>query len=150
RGAASPTSHGPGSGPWPPARSSAAADHPSEPARSRPALSATGGSPARPPPPPPGGPPAGPAYQRAAARCALPREGPEPVPLARLVLRGHEPEVPADALGVAEAVRVVDERDHRLGRAGADPRDGPQQGDGRRLSGRAGAPLPLSPAGANQ
>src|SRR5690349_24190097 len=40
------TSRGPGGGPWPPARSSAAAGHPSEPARRTPAPSATGGPPA--------------------------------------------------------------------------------------------------------
>jgi hypothetical protein len=62
---------------------------------------------------------------------------PEPVPVARLVLARDEAEVPADRLGGAEPVRVVDERGHRLGRPGPDPRDGPQHGHGRRLPGLA-------------
>ena len=72
RAAASPTSPAPGSGPWPPGRSSAAAGRPAGPARRRPGRSATGGSPARRPRPPAGGRPAAPSRVMCPSRFRSP------------------------------------------------------------------------------
>jgi hypothetical protein len=70
---------------------------------------------------------------------------PERVPVPRLVLARHRPEVVADGLGVREPVRVVNERGHRLGGSGPDTGDGPQQADGRGPPGLA-VQLWLDPA----
>jgi hypothetical protein len=59
---------------------------------------------------------------------------PEPIAVSRLVLTRDEPEVSPDRLGIPEAMWVVDEGSHRLRRAGADPRDAPQAGDGGRAA----------------
>jgi hypothetical protein len=71
-------------------------------------------------------------------RRALAGDTPEPVAAVRLLTAGHQAEVPADGLAVAEAARVVHERGHRLG-VRARPGDGPQQGDGRRAAGPVAA-----------
>src|SRR5262249_60943387 len=82
--------------------------------------------------------------QLADHRRPLAGDGPQPIPVTRLVLAGDQPEVPADRLGIPEAMRVVDEGSHRLGRANADPGDAPQAGDGGR-TGRPGVPRPPGP-----
>jgi hypothetical protein len=51
---------------------------------------------------------------------------PQPIPGPRLVLARDQPEVPADRLGMPEAIRVVDEGGHRLGRTDAHAGDAAQ------------------------
>ena len=56
--------------------------------------------------------------QLANHRRALAGDVPEPVPVTRVILAGHEAEVPADGLGVWEAMRVVHERGDPFRRLG--------------------------------
>jgi hypothetical protein len=49
----------------------------------------------------------------------------QPIPVVRLILAGDQAEVPADRLGIPEAMRVVDEGGHGLRGAGAHPGDAP-------------------------
>src|SRR5262245_57784124 len=64
--------------------------------------------------------------QLADDRRAVARNVPEPIPVTGLVLTRNQPEIAADRLGMAKAVRIVHEGDHRFGRADAYPRDAAQ------------------------
>ncbi len=62
---------------------------------------------------------------------------PEPIPVARLVLRRNQTEIPAHRLGMWEAMRIIDEGGHSLCRANTNSRDAAQASDGRRKAARA-------------
>ena len=66
-------------------------------------------------------------------RLPLARDVPQPIPVPRLVLARDQSEVPAGRLGIPEAIRVVDEGGHRLGRTDAHAGDASQQEHGGRV-----------------
>ena len=71
-------------------------------------------------------------------RRAFPGNVPQPIGISRLILTGDQSEICADPFAMVETMRIVEERDHRFGRANPDSGNRSQQLNGHAVLGIAG------------